>query len=57
LAGITPPFGDIIFALNAAVPKMTLAQLYRPAWLFVWFTVTAIVLFTVCPGSSRCCRA
>jgi tripartite ATP-independent transporter DctM subunit len=49
VGGITPPFGYIIFALKAAVPEMTLAQLYRPAWLFVWVTVGAIGLFTVFP--------
>lgn len=49
VGAITPPFGYIIFALKAAVPEMTLAQLYRPAWMFVWATVAAMVLFTLFP--------
>ena len=31
---ITPPFGYIIFALKAAVPEVSLTELYPPAWLF-----------------------
>jgi tripartite ATP-independent transporter DctM subunit len=49
VGAITPPFGYIIFALKAAVPEMTLAQLYRPAWMFVWATVAAMALFTLFP--------
>jgi TRAP-type C4-dicarboxylate transport system permease large subunit len=49
VGGITPPFGYIIFALKASVPELTLTQLYRPAWLFVWVTVAAMFLFTVFP--------
>jgi TRAP-type C4-dicarboxylate transport system permease large subunit len=49
VGAITPPFGYIIFALKASVPEMSLVQLYRPAWLFVWATVAGMVLFTVFP--------
>ena len=34
--GITPPFGYIIFALKAAVPEISLTDLYPPAWLFTF---------------------
>ncbi|MPZ57139.1 MAG: TRAP transporter large permease subunit [Rhizobiales bacterium] len=49
VGAITPPFGYIIFALKAAVPGMTLPQLYRPAWTFVLVTVFGIVVFAVFP--------
>lgn len=47
---ITPLFGYILFALNAAVPSVSLAEIYRSAWLFVWVTLAGMVLFTVFPG-------
>jgi tripartite ATP-independent transporter DctM subunit len=50
VGGITPPFGYIIFALKAAVPDMTLQQLYRPAGVFVWATIGGMALFTVFPS-------
>jgi len=50
LGAITPPFGYILFALNAAVPSVTLAEIYRSAWLFVWVTLLGMVLFTIFPG-------
>jgi TRAP-type C4-dicarboxylate transport system permease large subunit len=49
VGGITPPFGYVIFALKAAVPEMTLPQLYRPAWLFVFATVVGMALLSVFP--------
>jgi tripartite ATP-independent transporter DctM subunit len=49
VGAITPPFGYIIFALKAAVPGMSLPQLYRPAWLFVGATLAGMVLFTLFP--------
>jgi TRAP-type C4-dicarboxylate transport system permease large subunit len=49
VGAITPPFGYIIFALKAAVPGMSLPQLYRPAWLFVGATIAGMALFTVFP--------
>jgi len=49
VGAITPPFGYIIFALKAAVPEMSLAQLYRPAWTFTLMTVLGIALFTLFP--------
>lgn len=49
VGAITPPFGYIIFALKAAVPDMTLTQLYRPAWTFTLVTIAGIVLFTLFP--------
>lgn len=49
VGAITPPFGYIIFALKASVPGMSLAQLYRPAWLFVFGTLAGMALFTVFP--------
>jgi tripartite ATP-independent transporter DctM subunit len=49
VGAITPPFGYIIFALKAAVPDMSLTQLYRPAWLFVGATVAGMALFTLFP--------
>jgi TRAP-type C4-dicarboxylate transport system permease large subunit len=49
VGAITPPFGYIIFALKAAVPGMSLPQLYRPAWLFVGATIAGMVLFTLFP--------
>ena len=50
VASIMPPFGYFIFALKAAVPETTLAQLYRGAWLFVGVTILGMVLFTIFPG-------
>jgi tripartite ATP-independent transporter DctM subunit len=49
VGAITPPFGYIIFALKAAVPEITLAHLYRPAWLFTFATIGGMVLFSVWP--------
>jgi TRAP-type C4-dicarboxylate transport system permease large subunit len=50
VGAITPPFGYIIFALKAAVPNMSLAELYRPAWIFTLMTVAGIALFTLFPA-------
>jgi tripartite ATP-independent transporter DctM subunit len=49
IGAITPPFGYVIFALKAAVPQLTLPQLFRPAWLFTWASVGGIVLFSFFP--------
>jgi tripartite ATP-independent transporter DctM subunit len=49
VGAITPPFGYIIFALKAAVPGMTLAELYGPAWTFTLTTIAGIILFAVFP--------
>ncbi len=49
IGAITPPFGYVIFALKAAVPQMTLPQLYRPAWLFTWASVGGMVVLTIFP--------
>ena len=46
---ITPPFGYIIFALKAAVPEVTLTELYPPAWLFTFVTLAGVALFTLFP--------
>jgi TRAP-type C4-dicarboxylate transport system permease large subunit len=46
---ITPPFGYIIFALKAAVPEISLTDLFPPAWLFTVVTLAGVVLFTVFP--------
>jgi TRAP-type C4-dicarboxylate transport system permease large subunit len=46
---ITPPFGYIIFALKAAVPEVSLAELYPPAWLFTFVTLAGVALFAVFP--------
>jgi TRAP-type C4-dicarboxylate transport system permease large subunit len=46
---ITPPFGYIIFALKAAVPEISLTDLYPPAWLFTLVTLAGVALFTVFP--------
>jgi tripartite ATP-independent transporter DctM subunit len=50
VGAITPPFGYILFALKAAVPELTMGQVFRAAWLFVWVTVTGMAVFTVFPG-------
>ncbi len=46
---ITPPFGYIIFALKAAVPEVSLTELYPPAWLFTFVTLAGVALFAVFP--------
>jgi tripartite ATP-independent transporter DctM subunit len=50
VASIMPPFGYFIFALKAAVPNVTLAVIYRGAWLFVGVSIFGIALFTVFPA-------
>jgi tripartite ATP-independent transporter DctM subunit len=49
IGALTPPFGYILFALKAAVPELSMRQVFRASWLFVWASVGSMVLFTFFP--------
>lgn len=51
LGAITPPFGYVIFAVKAATPDVTMNQIFRACWPFVWITVFGMLIFTVFPDT------
>jgi len=49
LGGITPPFGYILFALAGAVPSVSIRDVYKAAWPFVFLTLAGMLLFCFVP--------
>lgn len=49
VGGITPPFGYVAFVLKGAAPDVSLSDIYRASWPFVWIFMAAMGLFAVVP--------
>lgn len=50
LGAITPPFGYTLFAFKAVVPDMSIGQIYRASWAFVFLFLTGLALMTAFPS-------
>lgn len=50
VGGITPPFGYTMFAFKATAEGVSLSQVYRAAWPFVWLFVLLMVLVFMWPA-------
>lgn len=47
--GLTPPFGYVLFALKSAAPELSINEIFRASWPFVWLLVLGIVIMAVFP--------
>lgn len=50
LGAITPPFGYTLFAFKAVVPEMSISDVYRATWPFVWLFLLSIALIIAFPS-------
>lgn len=50
VGGMTPPFGYTLFALNGAVPSLSVPEIFRAAWPFVGLFVLGMAILAVFPG-------
>lgn len=49
VGGISPPFGYTLFAMKSALPNLSMTELYKAAWPFVWIICLGIVLVAIYP--------
>ncbi len=49
VGGITPPFGYTLFALKTAVPNVSMSEIFKASWPFVWIIVAGLILLAVFP--------
>lgn len=50
LGSITPPFGYVMFAVKAAAPDVSMSEIFRASWLFVFITLFGMLIMTIFPG-------
>ncbi len=50
IGGLSPPFGYTLFALKSATPDLSMTEIYKSAWPFVWIMVLGLVLMITFPG-------
>lgn len=50
VGGVTPPFGYTLFALSAAAPNITVAQVFRASYPVLVIFLLAMLLLTFVPG-------
>jgi tripartite ATP-independent transporter DctM subunit len=49
VGGVTPPFGYVLFALKSAVPDLSMTDIYKAAWPFVWIIVFGMFVLWLFP--------
>ncbi|MDB5568852.1 MAG: transporter large permease subunit [Hyphomicrobiales bacterium] len=49
VGGLTPPFGYVLFALKSAVPDLSMTDIYKAAWPFVWIIVLGMFILWLFP--------
>lgn len=49
VGGISPPFGYTLFAMKSALPSLSMSELYRAAWPFVWIICLGILIVALFP--------
>lgn len=49
VGGISPPFGYTLFAMKSALPNLSMTELYKAAWPFVWIICLGIFLVAIYP--------
>ena len=50
VGGLSPPFGYTLFAFKSAVPSLSMGEIFKAAWPFVWIIVFGIVIMVIFPG-------
>ncbi len=50
VGGISPPFGYTLFAFKSATPNLSMSDIFRAAWPYVWIMVAGMVLMAIFPG-------
>ena len=49
VGGISPPFGYTLFAMKSALPNLSMTELYKAAWPFVWLICLGILVVAIYP--------
>ncbi len=49
VGGLTPPFGYVLFAMKSAVPSLSMNDIYKASWPFVWIIVFGMFLLWLFP--------
>jgi TRAP-type C4-dicarboxylate transport system permease large subunit len=47
VGGISPPFGYTLFAMKSALPNLSMTDLYKASWPFVWIICLGILIVAV----------
>jgi tripartite ATP-independent transporter DctM subunit len=50
VGGISPPFGYTLFAFKSAAPNLSMSDIFRAAWPYVWIMVGGMVLMAIFPS-------
>lgn len=50
VGGISPPFGYTLFAFKSATPNLSMSDIFRGAWPYVWIMVAGMVLMAIFPS-------
>ena len=50
VGGISPPFGYTFFAFKSATPTLSMSDIFRAAWPYVWIMVAGMVLMVIFPS-------
>lgn len=50
VGGISPPFGYTLFAFKSATPTLSMSDIFRAAWPYVWIMVAGMVLMVIFPS-------
>lgn len=50
VGGISPPFGYTLFAFKSATPNLSMSDIFRAAWPYVWIMVAGMVLMAIFPS-------
>ena len=49
VGGLTPPFGYVLFAMKSAVPSLSMGEIYKASWPFVWILVFGMFILWLFP--------
>lgn len=49
VGGISPPFGYTLFAMKSALPGLSMTELYKASWPFVWLICLGILIVALYP--------
>ena len=49
VGGLTPPFGYTLFALKSAAPSISMADIFKSSWPFVWIIVAGLFIMAIFP--------
>jgi TRAP-type C4-dicarboxylate transport system permease large subunit len=50
VGGISPPFGYTLFAFKSAAPNVSMPEIFRAAWPYVWIIVGGLVVMAIFPS-------